>query len=109
MFVGYEDKGNKSGLESLDGLSTITYLCLEIHAGATFQQASKKPSHGCALSQADEDLAAQPAERLLRVCSLGGRGLRGCSVQWTEAPMPEEDRAAPHCEQAYSQPLGLLK
>lgn len=49
-------KGEQIRLESLDGLSTITYLCLEIHAGATFQQASKKPSHGWALlSQADED------------------------------------------------------
>ena len=50
-------------------------------------------------------LAAGPAERLLRVCSLGGRGApEEARVQWTEAPESEADRAAPHCEQAHSAP-----
>ena len=98
-------KGEQIRLEVLDGLSTITHLCLEIHAGATFQQASKKPPHGWALpSQADEDWL-HSLQRLLRVCSLAGRGApEEARVQWTEAPESEEDRAAPHCEQARSAP-----
>ena len=96
-------KGEQIRLEVLDGLSTITHLCLEIHAGATFQQASKKPPHGWALpSQADEDWL-HSLQRLLRVCSLAGRGALEAQVQWTEAPK-SEDRAAPHHKQAHSAP-----
>lgn len=84
--------------EVLDWLSTVAHLCLEIHAGDTSQQASKKPPEGWALpSQVDEGMAAHRGESLLRVWNLGERGAPAeAGVQRTEAPGSEEDRPAPN-------------
>ena len=96
-------KGEQIRLEVLDGLSTITHLCLEIHAGATFQQASIS-HHMAGLSRVRQMRTGCTACRKAPESVQPRReGALEAQVQWTEAPK-SEDRAAPHHKQAHSAP-----